>query len=235
MMKLRILKHYGPGLVMQMLTRNTLTVPIDGTSYRVPNDNSEAYHLLNSTQKLRNLVAAIPPDANRIVDLGANVGLFALLAARAFPEADISCYEADPRLAALAAQNTPENVTVHSVAVTKSGGDVTFYRSTASHQVGSLHKSAVETFTQAEEITVPSIPVPEAVSGPIDFLKVDIQGAEWGLFKDFDFSQIRTAAFEISFIDPGALEMLDKLRTTFSRCEIINPVHAGADMVFTRP
>lgn len=231
---LRILKHYGPDLALQMLTRDALTVPIDGTSYRVPNDNSEAYHLLNSTQKLRNLVATIPPDATRIVDLGANVGLFALLAARAFPNAEITCYEADPRLAALASENTPDNVLVHPLAVTSEGGDVTFYRSNASHQVGSLHKSAVEAFAQATEITVPSVPVLDVVSGHIDFLKVDIQGAEWELFKDFDFSQVRAAAFEISFLDPGALEMLDKLRSSFPHYRAVNPVHAGADMVFTR-
>lgn len=233
--KLSLVRRFGPRLAYQMATRDVLTVPIDGTTYKTINDRSEQYHILNSTQKLRNLVGCIPEDAKTIVDLGANVGLFALLAARASPQASITCYEADPRLADLASENTPDNVSVVASAVTRDGGEVTFFRSHNSHQLGSLRKASVVDFDpDAEAVSVPSVSIREALSHSVDFLKVDIQGAEWDLFQDFDFSSIKKAVFEISFLDPGAIDLLERLRLFFPNYRVVNAVHGGGDVLFSR-
>ncbi|MFK7840889.1 MAG: FkbM family methyltransferase [Sphingorhabdus sp.] len=222
---------------MQSLTRSTLTVPLDDGFYRVPNDRAQAYHIVESTKKLERIVNSIPANARRIVDLGGNVGLFSMMAARKCPDAVIECYEADPVVAEFARFNLVPypNVKVIPKAVMCQAGSITFYRSSLSNQIGSTNREAVELFGKpAVEVEVPAVNVHEALAGDIDFLKVDIQGVEWSVFKDFDFSNVGVATFELSYMDPGVIELGTKLLAEFGSYKVLSAVHAGSDVVFER-
>ena len=235
--QLQLLIRRGPGLFLQSLTRSTLTVPLGDSFYRVPNDRAQAYHIVESTRKLEQIVDAIPADARRIVDLGGNVGLFSLMAARKCPEAVIECYEADTLVAEYAKSNLAPypNVRLISKAVLRQTGVTTFYRSPLSNQIGSTNRDAVELFGKAAtEMEVPAVGVREALAGEIDFLKVDIQGVEWSVFQDFDFSNVRVAAFELSYMDPGVIELGTKLFEEFRHYRALSAVHAGSDVIFER-
>lgn len=235
--QLQLLIRHGPGLFLQSLTRSTLTVPLGKGFYRVPNDRAQAYHIVESTRKLERMVDAIPADARRIVDLGGNVGLFSLMASQKCPNAAIECYEADPVVAEFAKSNLEPypNVRVIAKAVMREAGTTTFYRSPLSNQIGSTNRDAVELFGKpATQMEVPALNVRETLAGEIDFLKVDIQGVEWSVFQDFDFSDVRIAAFELSYMDPGVIELGTKLLVEFGSYRTLSAVHAGADVVFER-
>lgn len=214
----------------------------DGVRFASPNDRSLFHHLTNSTAKIEAIVGCIAPDAKTIVDLGGNVGLFSLLAARRCPNADIFCYEPDPSLAKIARRNlkSQPRVTVIECAVAASRGTATFFTSRQSNQIGSLERGAVTTFdSHPRETTVQTIPVADVFSGfdAIDFLKVDIQGGEWAAFSADQgkcLQKVQAAVFEITFLDPATLELAELLRREFLHYRPMHAVHSGADVFFWR-
>src|SRR5689334_23067364 len=51
-------------------------------------------------------LAAMPRQLRTVLDVGANVGIFSLLARHFFPYAEIHCYEPDPSILPLLLENT---------------------------------------------------------------------------------------------------------------------------------
>lgn len=107
------------------------------------------------------------PDT--IVDAGANIGLFALHAARLFPEARLACYEPDPGNFALLQRNLALN---HIAADLRQAA--LWSRS------GTLYYHAQDSHTGFVDESPPGLEIPcETPSiGPRCWLKLDIEGAE---------------------------------------------------------
>lgn len=57
------------------------------------------------------------PGVRRVLDIGANVGAFAVWASRKWPGCWIDCYEPNPQAAELCRMNAPPGTKVHQVAV----------------------------------------------------------------------------------------------------------------------
>jgi FkbM family methyltransferase len=116
---------------------------------------------------------ALPP-APKIVDLGANIGLFGLLVAAARPSAEVTAIEADAENAAVLRRVRDLNGLhwhlVEAVAATTTG--------TTSFASGRFSLSRVEDGPGVEQ--VPSVDAFEFLSGS-DFAKIDIEGSEWEL------------------------------------------------------
>ncbi len=114
------------------------------------------------------------PAAPRIVDLGANIGLFTLLAAAAWPSAELTAVEADSENAAILRRVRELNglrwQVVEAVAATAAG--------TTQFASGRFSLSRVEEGPGAER--VPSVDAFEYLAGA-DFAKIDIEGSEWEL------------------------------------------------------
>lgn len=127
-------------------------------------------------------------DAPVILDCGANIGLATLFFKRWYPRARIKSFEADPTTAETLRSNVRNNgledVVVHNLLLSDQVGEGTFYVS--ADVAGSLQMSTTrERFsTAAREIKVQSGRLSDFIDGPIDFLKLDIEGAEFAVMHD---------------------------------------------------
>jgi FkbM family methyltransferase len=112
----------------------------------------------------------------RIIDCGANCGQSVVYLRSLYPGARITAIEADPKIFAILKQNMASrgwtDVDLIHGAVSAERGTVTFHHEGADsgriHQLSESHQS----------FEVPAIPLDDLLSGQVDFLKIDIEGAE---------------------------------------------------------
>jgi FkbM family methyltransferase len=130
----------------------------------------------------------------RVVDLGANIGLFGAFIRRRFPTARIVAFEPDPANAAVLRRSIEAN-----------GGDDAWHLVQACAQtVDGEVPFAVDEFTSsrieansARGIVVPALDVFPFLED-VDLLKIDIEGAEWPILADprFGAGVAKTLALE---------------------------------------
>jgi len=111
-----------------------------------------------------------------IVDCGANYGVSLVYFKQIFPDAKVIAVEADPEIFALlqwnAAVHDLTDVTLINKAVAATAEPVVFHREGA--DAGRIHF-----MTGAKDVlTLPTIVLDELLTQPVDFLKIDIEGAE---------------------------------------------------------
>jgi FkbM family methyltransferase len=118
-----------------------------------------------------------------VFDIGANVGYYALVAARAIgPEGQVHAFEATPAVAERLLENVRlnqlKNVTVNHSAVSNQSGEAEFRL----HQDDSEGNSLVSFSTDWPAVQVSAITVDDYIAdrgiGQVDVLKVDVEGAE---------------------------------------------------------
>lgn len=127
--------------------------------------------------------------ANVIFDLGANVGLYSLLAAEANPNASIHAFEPTSELAEIlrgnVALNGFENIEIVQVAVGKSSGSAILRECRGSDGANEgMNYIAVEPETpEISDRLVSVVSLPDYLRdqqiGQIDLLKMDIEGGEY--------------------------------------------------------
>lgn len=121
-----------------------------------------------------------------IFDCGANLGMATLYFKWLYPKASIEAFEPDPNTFTLLERNVARNrltdVVTHNCALWDENGQVDFFVDLA--QPGSLHMSTDQTRLAGEHILVPSRKLSDFVQGPIDFLKIDVEGAEHRILCD---------------------------------------------------
>jgi FkbM family methyltransferase len=116
-----------------------------------------------------------------IFDCGANIGLSCLYLKNLFPKAKIYAFEADPEIARILTQNLQNNqiegVEVIAKAVWESNGEIEF--SAEGADGGSV-------FSSGKKIKLPAVRLRTMLlkHKKIDFLKMDIEGAEVAVLKD---------------------------------------------------
>lgn len=137
-------------------------------------------------------------DATTVIDLGANVGFSLLYFAHLCPKARIIAFEPHPDHAA----QVRKHIEANGLA-----GRVTLHEAAAGTERSQMHLSnqgaGSAVIASGGEGTL-AIPVldffAEAPSGPIDLLKIDIEGSEYGIFADPRFvalsQRIRCIALE---------------------------------------
>ncbi|MGH3080775.1 MAG: FkbM family methyltransferase [Gaiellaceae bacterium] len=138
------------------------------------------------------------PAAPRIVDLGANIGLFGAWALGRFPEATIVAVEADPGNAAvhrraIEANGLADRWRLVEAFASTAPGVVRFAAGehALSHRVdeGGLEITAVDVF-------------PDLLDA--DFVKIDIEGAEWPVLADTRFEDLRADVVVLEYHAQGA-------------------------------
>ena len=116
-----------------------------------------------------------------VIDVGANVGLFSILAAHYFTNAMIHAYEPNPRVIPYTAKNLqPLGVTLFNEGIGSVSGFATIQDTGES-------RSALTLLGASASGNVPIISLTEAVERmgcEIDLLKLDCEGAEWDIFQE---------------------------------------------------
>ncbi len=125
----------------------------------------------------------------RIIDAGANIGLASCYFKTLYPQARIDLFEADKSTADILRStieiNSWQDCRVFPYAVAEQDGEITFYSRT--DEQASSYNSTVEARvnkSQFVEQKVKAIRLSSHIDGPIDLLKLDVEGAEMGVLRD---------------------------------------------------
>lgn len=132
----------------------------------------------------------------RILDCGSNIGLSILFFKRLYPRAVITGFEPDPRTFKALAENVAglADVTVVNAAVADTEGPAELYLDPADGggAGASLIRRSITSGRAPATITVPTVRLSAYVDAEIDFMKLDVEGAEGRVIRDlFDTNRLR--------------------------------------------
>lgn len=143
--------------------------------------------------------------APRIIDAGANIGMASCYFKTLFPGARIDAFEADKNtsdtLRATFEINGWKDCRVFPCAVSETDGEITFY--SRKDETASSYNSTVAARVNKSEFTeqtVQAVRLSSYIDGPIDLLKLDVEGAEMGVMRELVSSR-KLAQIEQLFIE----------------------------------
>ena len=145
----------------------------------------------------------------RLVDCGSNVGLSAIWFLQNYPGCELTCYEADSRLAQLAKANIKSagfsGNQVINAAVWTEDGKIGF--ASSGDDKGSVSRES--------EQSVDCIDLSRAIPQETDLLKMDIEGAEFPvlqkLFESGTIQRVKRIAVELHDVDAHLVEFAELL------------------------
>ena len=159
-------------------------------------------------------------DDDVVLDIGANIGAFSMLAAFYVKKGIIYSFEPEKKSFELLKENVKlnkvKNIKIINEAVSNKTGTSYFYLSDTNAGGHSLYSSRAD-----KKVTVPTVSFEEFIEKnkieKIDFLKMDCEGCEYDVFyncSDETFKKIRHIAMECHKIDgeSKAIEMAEFLR-----------------------
>lgn len=164
-----------------------------------------------------------------IIDAGANIGLSVLYFKRLYPGCSIVAYEPDAAIFALLQQNVGalDGVELHRAAAWVEDGELAFYSE------GSLAGSSeVDVLGAGRKSVVRSESLRRKIEErPVDFLKIDIEGAENSVLFDIEpaLGKVERLFFEYHSL-PGTDQRLGDLLNVVSRAGFrytINGAHGS--------
>jgi FkbM family methyltransferase len=135
-----------------------------------------------------------------IIDCGSNIGLSLLFFKTLYPAGRVIAFEADPathaRLLENITMNALEGVDVHFAAVGGSDGTIEFY--CGSDEGGSLTSSTdPRRGGEGRAVVVPQLRLSPFIGQRVDFLKLDIEGAELSVLREL--------------VETGAIKRIDQM------------------------
>jgi len=117
-----------------------------------------------------------------VIDCGANIGLSVVYLKNKFPDAKILAFEPDEKNYELLEKNCAsfelKDIELFKAAVWKESGHITF------SQDGSMSSRITEKSTETSIQTVATKRLRDFLDRKVDFLKLDIEGAEFEVLKD---------------------------------------------------
>jgi FkbM family methyltransferase len=126
-----------------------------------------------------------------IFDCGSNIGMSILFFKTLYCSARIVGFEPDPVTFARLKENIEKNalsdVVVHQCALSDEEGQTDFF--TSDDEEGSLVMSTLNERISGRKISVPSRRLSSFITGPIDLLKMDIEGAEEQVLRELAASE----------------------------------------------
>jgi FkbM family methyltransferase len=146
----------------------------------------------------------LPYQPRTILDIGANFGLFSLLAAHNFRNAKIHAYEPNPRIFPYASKNLRLiDATVFQAGVGSRSGfaEIIERKDSLSARTIFSNQGSIQIVAFRRAI--------ERMGSTVDLLKLDCEGAEWDIFQDTDaFQKVRLVRMEYHLTDGHRLEDL---------------------------
>lgn len=154
-------------------------------------DDAQRLMFLNLYEtQLRQRVLDELSEGGTFVDVGANVGVWSVPAARRIgPAGRVLAFEPNPWAAGLLRRNVAANagmslasIEVFETAVGREPGfaELFSWDMEAGSSRATLHRGAVASET-ATHINVPVTTIDESIEGPVDVLKIDVEGHEAGV------------------------------------------------------
>jgi len=131
----------------------------------------------------RNEIYKFKTEAEKpfIIDCGANIGLSVIYCKNLFPSAEIIGFEPDPKIFAILENNIKsfgyDNIKLEQKAVYSEETEINFYSEGADG--GRMAEK-----TDDKIIKVKTARLRDYLNRPVDFLKIDIEGAETDVIKD---------------------------------------------------
>jgi FkbM family methyltransferase len=126
-----------------------------------------------------------------ILDCGANIGMATCYFKKRYPQSRIISFEPHPETYAVLESNLQRNglqdVRARNVAVHDKAGSIEFY-SSDDHTDGACNSLKMSTLASRVERStkrsVQSVHLSDSIEGPVDFLKMDIEGAEYSVLSE---------------------------------------------------
>lgn len=166
--------------------KSTAVIKVDeATQFRVRVNTSDALMIWEIWKAKVYDDVRIPIYAgNVVVDIGAHIGAFAVRAARLAQGGQVYAYEASPKNFALLTENRKinnlGNVYIENSAVSNQRGMMPFYTPSDNCILGSLLQNTSSFIETVPTKTLSDIIAEHAIT-QIDFLKVDVEGAEFDI------------------------------------------------------
>lgn len=147
----------------------------------------------------------VPQPGWRVLDVGANVGIFAMLAASR--GAHVVCYEPTPQTHERLRRNTAtlpiECVNAGVTGSTEGSGRLFTHRERHTRNTFRPQAPDAATDTFHSPIEVPVVSIAQALDEPCDLLKLDCEGSEFAIFESVG-DRLRNAARVIAELDGSA-------------------------------
>jgi FkbM family methyltransferase len=163
-------------------------------------DQAFYQHLFEPPAAVLHSLAAIG-QAPTILDLGANIGLFCLWAFARYPGATLTAFEPDARNLKLLrltrhANDLESQWHVVEAAVGTAPGEIAF-------RMGDFGKSRIVESGDTGAVTVPLVDFFE-YAATAELVKMDIEGAEWGILQDKRFSSVAARVIALDYHASGS-------------------------------
>jgi FkbM family methyltransferase len=151
-----------------------------------------------------------------IVDCGSNIGMAILFFKALYPEARITAFEPAPWACAAIEETIRANglrdVAVHNAALADAEGTLELFHDPA--HPGSAVMSVFRDRMPGEPMRVPAVCLSRYLTGPVDFLKLDVEGSELAVLRDLVASgaigQIRQMVIEFHHHMNPAVDILSE-------------------------
>ncbi len=160
-------------------------------------------------------------DHPRILDCGAHIGMSGLFFKHHYPGARITAFEPDTENYKIASQNFREwnlsGLEIVQKAVWIHNEQISFQQThnmSSSIRAGNNHNEEEEKTSNQNLIVVPCVRLRDLLNEPIDFVKLDIEGAEYEVLMDCDETIRNVKNFFIEY--HGKYEDSHKLSEIFS-------------------
>jgi FkbM family methyltransferase len=156
----------------------------------------------------------MPTPEPFILDCGANLGMATLFFKFLYPECQVRCFEPDPNTFQLLQKNVADNrlqsVEAFNVALWRENSSVDFFCDPVVH--GSLLMSTSAARVKGPAIKVPARRLSEFIDRQVDYLKLDVEGAELRVLQELSESgklqHIHQMAIEYHHRIPGEASTL---------------------------
>ena len=170
----------------------------------IPGEDGPSLDFINLALDDEYGLRQLPFQPGTILDVGANFGLFSLLAAHYFPKAAIHAYEPNPRIFPDAVAN------VSLVGATAIQAGVGSHSGLAA--IREMGDSRLAQTIPSDSGSIQIVSLRDAIGrmgGALDLLKLDCEGAEWDIFKDVEaLRQVRLIRMEYHLTDGRSLDDL---------------------------
>lgn len=214
----RALRHAGVQRGLPVGSRGSMTsvnMPgLEGPVFaRLGTSDFAVIHEVLVENEYGPVLDVVPKDAGLIVDLGANVGISCRVWRRAFPRATVVCVEPDAgnfKVLEANAKAAGGDVRCVQVCVSDKPGTVQLMAGGAGEWAIRMAKEGEKGYAQVEAVRLDTLLDRLKLAGPIDLLKIDIEGAERALFEDRAsagwLSRVRVMVVELEELDTYSVE-----------------------------
>jgi len=143
-------------------------------------DGASLYHQYREIVNKKIYIFSDNKEKNyTILDCGANIGLASIELSRNYPNSKIIAFEPDPEIFEVLKKNTKKisNIKINNCAIWTSAGETEFNSSPS--DAGSMSAQT----ENSKKIKVRTEDIKKYLDEKIDFLKIDIEGAEYEVIK----------------------------------------------------